>query len=152
MLDCNTRTLDVRPPFTMTPSCGQVWFFETACAPVNTIVLLSLANTYYIGSPISSGARRQPSSTGRRRSTVLHNLHLNDPSLPAPGEMIGDTHPAVLSASPHSVSPIIRPREPQHSRNPSLGELHQELEQEQEAQVVSSTLNESRRGDCLEFT
>lgn len=41
------------------------------------------------------------------------------------------------TASPQSGSPIISQREPQHLRNPSLGELHQELEQEQEAQVVS---------------
>ncbi|RDA83198.1 hypothetical protein CP532_1229 [Ophiocordyceps camponoti-leonardi (nom. inval.)] len=62
-----------------------------------------------------------PSSpqTGRRRSTVLMNLHLNDPAVPAPGEMMHDPH------QPH----------PNHHRAPSLGELHQELEAEQEAHV-----------------
>lgn len=60
---------------------------------------------------------------------MLMNLQLNDPSLPSPGEMIN---------SPHSLSgsPIIGTGDPHHNRAPSLGEIHQELEQEQEAQVV----------------
>lgn len=41
------------------------------------------------------------------------NMHLTDPNLPGPGEMA------------------------QHHRAPSLGEIHQQLENEQEAQVVS---------------
>jgi hypothetical protein len=42
------------------------------------------------------------------------------------------------NASPSSLggSPIIGTGDPHHQRAPSLGELHQELEQEQEAQVV----------------
>lgn len=47
----------------------------------------------------------------------MNNFHLNDPTLPSPGEL-----------QPGS------PR-PGHHRQPSLGELHQELENEQEAQV-----------------
>lgn len=47
------------------------------------------------------------------------NLQLNDPAVPAPGEMVSE----------HGI--------PQHHRAPSLGELHQELEAEQEAHVVS---------------
>jgi hypothetical protein len=80
-------------------------------------------------------------SSERQRSTVTMNLSLNDPSLPGPGELhsreqgrplIGHHHPAV---SPHSLggSPTLMAH---HQRAPSLGELHQELEQEQEAQVV----------------
>ncbi|KAJ3496830.1 hypothetical protein NLG97_g2368 [Lecanicillium saksenae] len=62
-------------------------------------------------------AHRSSSNTGRRRSNVLMNLQLNDPTVPAPGEMVAE----------HSI--------PEHHRAPSLGELHQELEAEQEAHV-----------------
>lgn len=80
------------------------------------------------------------------------NLQLNDPALPAPGEMVSaeQPHPNLTSysampastlaygrASPRSMgSPIIPSRDLGHNRAPSLGEIHQELEQEQEAQVV----------------
>lgn len=77
-------------------------------------------------------------SSERQRSSVTMNLSLNDPSLPGPGELqsrplVGHQHPAV---SPHSLggSPTLMAH---HQRAPSLGELHQELEQEQEAQVVN---------------
>ncbi|KAF4625492.1 hypothetical protein G7Y89_g12675 [Cudoniella acicularis] len=86
----------------------------------------------------SAPRNRQSSHTGRRRSTVLMNLQLNDPSLPPPGEMVTDTHIASYrTASPQSISgsPIISSGDPHHNRAPSLGEIHQELEQEQEAQV-----------------
>jgi hypothetical protein len=45
---------------------------------------------------------------------------------------------ALRTASPssHGGSPIFATADPHHQRAPSLGELHQELEQEQEAQVV----------------
>ena len=56
------------------------------------------------------------------------NLNLNDPGLPAPGE---------LAMSPSSRSRSGQwPHSPHHERAPSLGELHQELEYEQEGQVV----------------
>ena len=86
--------------------------------------------------PISVGR-----SSERQRASVAMNLSLNDPSLPGPGELqnreqsrpLVGHHPAV---SPHSLggSPTLLAH---HQRAPSLGELHQELEQEQEAQVVS---------------
>ncbi|KAM3484832.1 hypothetical protein MY8738_001734 [Beauveria namnaoensis] len=60
---------------------------------------------------------RSSSNAGRRRSNVLMNLQLNDPTVPGPGEMVSE----------HGI--------PQHHRAPSLGELHQELEAEQEAHV-----------------
>jgi hypothetical protein len=90
------------------------------------------------GSSSSSATRnRQPSHTGRRRSTVLMNLQLNDPALPPPGEMINEGA-AYRATSPQSMagSPIIGSVDLHHYRTPSLGEIHQELEQEQEAQVV----------------
>jgi hypothetical protein len=74
------------------------------------------------------------------------NIHLNDPSLPAPGEMASEVSNVSGTSSPHPLpshsphrlgqSPRLLPLEPRHSRAPSLGELHQELEAEQEAQVV----------------
>lgn len=59
------------------------------------------------------------------------------------GENPGPAHrtsmgQAFRTASPtsHGGSPIFATADPHHQRAPSLGELHQELEQEQEAQVV----------------
>jgi hypothetical protein len=64
----------------------------------------------------SSGSMRRDVERARRRSSIRMNLNLNDPSILAPGEM---------------------QRSPHHERAPSLGNLHQELEYEQEGQVVS---------------
>ena len=67
------------------------------------------------------------------------NLQLNDPALPPPGEMINEGAASTYRAtSPLSMtgSPTIGSVDPRHYRAPSLGEIHQELEQEQEAQVV----------------
>lgn len=71
------------------------------------------------------------------------SLNLNDPTLPGPGELqAGDPRSSIGHAfrttSPQSIggSPTIATGDPHHQRAPSLGELHQELEQEQEAQVV----------------
>ena len=76
----------------------------------------------------------------RRRSNAFLSSH--DPALPGPGELqTGDLRsPTNMSfpfrtASPHGLgSPILGPHH--RDRAPSLGELHQELEAEQEAQVV----------------
>ncbi|RYP73501.1 hypothetical protein DL769_004215 [Monosporascus sp. CRB-8-3] len=83
---------------------------------------------------------RQSPQTGRRRSSVLMNLQLNDPTLPGPGEMVAEERlnrmvhsPQPMAASPRS--PFLPGGDPHHNRTPSLGELHQELEAEQEAQV-----------------
>lgn len=68
------------------------------------------------------------------------------------GETPGSAHRpsmghAIRTASPtsHGGSPIFATADPHHQRAPSLGELHQELEQEQEAQVVG--LAHPRHGD-----
>ena len=74
------------------------------------------------------------------------NLQLNDPTLPSPGEMINEGQVAAYrTASPQSAigSPIIPSGDPHHYRAPSLGEIHQELEQEQEAQVVCDVFLEA---------
>lgn len=89
----------------------------------------------------SSGSvsrNRQSPSAGRRRSAVLMNIQLNDPTTPSAGEMITEHQvSSYRTASPQSLagSPIIATGDPHHFRAPSLGEIHQELEQEQEAQV-----------------
>lgn len=82
----------------------------------------------------------------RRRSNAF--LSSYDPTLPGPGELqVGDlrgqsyqgTNLPFRSVSPQAIgSPIMRGH---RDRAPSLGELHQELEAEQEAQVVSRLLN-----------
>ncbi|KAG9249301.1 hypothetical protein BJ878DRAFT_1832 [Calycina marina] len=85
----------------------------------------------------SSASRNRPhAGTGRRRSTVLMNLQLNDPNVPGPGEMVSE-NAGFRSGSPNSItsSPTIPSHDARHYRTPSLGEIHQELEQEQEAQV-----------------
>ncbi|KAK4042831.1 hypothetical protein C8A01DRAFT_44188 [Parachaetomium inaequale] len=93
------------------------------------------------GSPNSPlSPRNQSPSTDRRRSQVLMNLQIADPSVPAPGEMVSDSQnnsfqtssPAPVAASPRLIATRAPPH---HNRAPSLGELHQELENEQEFQV-----------------
>ncbi|KAJ6086244.1 hypothetical protein N7486_010525 [Penicillium sp. IBT 16267x] len=80
----------------------------------------------------------------RRRSAAGMNLNLNESpsasgnhgegSWPDHRSSIGH---AFRTASPtsHGGSPVFATADPHHQRAPSLGELHQELEQEQEAQV-----------------
>lgn len=63
------------------------------------------------------------------------NLQLNDPAIPAPGEMAND-RPSHQPSSPLLLSHSPTTADPHHHRAPSLGELHQELEAEQEAHVV----------------
>ncbi|KAJ5604410.1 hypothetical protein N7510_009564 [Penicillium lagena] len=80
----------------------------------------------------------------RRRSAAGMNLNLTE-SGPGPsnnGDAPLSDHrssigQALRTASPsnHGGSPIFATADPHHQRAPSLGELHQELEQEQEAQV-----------------
>ncbi|KAF2467284.1 uncharacterized protein BDR25DRAFT_234989 [Lindgomyces ingoldianus] len=76
----------------------------------------------------SSGSMRRDVERARRRSSIRMNLNLNDPTLPAPGEL-------QRSPSTRTRNPNPWPASPHHERAPSLGELHQELEYEQEGQV-----------------
>lgn len=94
----------------------------------------------------SSNGQASPQSarvTERRQSTLAMNLNLNDPSLPGPGELAASDPRASATNSPghasHRNSFHIHSSggDPHHQRAPSLGEIHQEMEQEQEAQVVS---------------
>ncbi|KAJ5173522.1 uncharacterized protein N7500_001453 [Penicillium coprophilum] len=81
----------------------------------------------------------------RRRSNAGMNLNINEMGT---GHAASDTPAsdhhhrssigqAFRTASPssHGGSPVFATADPHHQRAPSLGELHQELEQEQEAQV-----------------
>lgn len=86
---------------------------------------------------INAGIRNSPDRNSpryeRRRSSIMTNIQLNDPAIPGPGEMI--TSNGTRSPSLYMRSPQL-PENPQHHRAPSLGEIHQQLENEQEAQVV----------------
>ncbi|PNP51977.1 hypothetical protein THARTR1_07186 [Trichoderma harzianum] len=79
----------------------------------------------------SSLARSLASPPSRRRSTILMNLQLNDPAVPAPGEMFQEH----MRVSPQPYGGGAPPESSRHIRTPSLGELHQELEAEQEGHV-----------------
>ncbi|RYC57742.1 hypothetical protein CHU98_g8465 [Xylaria longipes] len=117
-------------------------------SPRSASISLQAAATVNAGLQHEPGRRTSSSSlsrqrhspqAGRRRSAVLMNLQLNDPAVPAPGEMVsesgGNPHHPIMSPQPLSSSPLLTGRDPHHNRAPSLGELHQELEAEQEAQV-----------------
>ncbi|KAL1999653.1 hypothetical protein VTN02DRAFT_4210 [Thermoascus thermophilus] len=100
---------------------------------------LSLSRQSSRSSPRTSS---RLSVSERRRSAVGMSLNLNDPSVPGPGELPSSDHRSSIgnafrTASPTSIggSPTIATGDPHHQRAPSLGEIHQELEQEQEAQV-----------------
>jgi hypothetical protein len=75
--------------------------------------LSSLQAAATINAGMRSSNSPRTSATQRRRSSLLTNLHLNDAQVPGPGEM----------------------QDSQHHRAPSLGQMHQELENEQEHQV-----------------
>ncbi|KAK3991416.1 hypothetical protein QBC44DRAFT_237310 [Cladorrhinum sp. PSN332] len=103
------------------------------------------------GSPLSP-SRHSPISD-RRRSQVHMNLQIADPAVPAPGEMLLENHnhnnsfQEPFNLSPrflHSSPRLVATGESAHRRAPSLGEIHQELENEQEYQV-NRLLAEIRR-------
>lgn len=93
--------------------------------------------------PSTNIGDRDP-TTGRRRSSILMNLQLANPGLPAAGEMQNQSGATVGgSAAYPPPSPGLATGSPMsshypHHRQPSLGEMHQELETEQEAAVVGS--------------
>ncbi|KAG9259292.1 uncharacterized protein F5Z01DRAFT_670007 [Emericellopsis atlantica] len=105
-------------------------------SPRSASVSLQAAATLNAGLRRSSNSslrgHQSPTQIGRRRS-ILMNLQHNDPTVPAPGEMASEQHSHVVSPQLGAISPTTA--DPHHHRAPSLGELHQELEAEQEAQV-----------------
>lgn len=74
-------------------------------------------------------------SLERRRSSLLNNISLNDPTIPGPGELQQVSGSNTSSRRMSRRSFAMATADPHHQRQPSLGELHQELENEQEAQV-----------------
>jgi hypothetical protein len=72
----------------------------------------------------------------RRRSSLLTNFALNDPTIPAPGEM-QQSHSARSGRRSSVVSPAAGddPQMPHHHRQPSLGEMYQDMEIETEGRV-----------------
>ncbi|KAF2154366.1 hypothetical protein K461DRAFT_128316 [Myriangium duriaei CBS 260.36] len=71
-------------------------------------------------------------SPERRRSSNLANLTLHDHGSPT-HEFPGQYSPLLPSSQPRS--PLMNTADPYHQRTPSLGQIHQQLENEQEAQV-----------------
>ncbi|KAI0186020.1 hypothetical protein EV127DRAFT_188221 [Xylaria flabelliformis] len=144
----NGSVAAVASPGAAAESASAVRGESPSPSPRSASISLQAAATVNAGLQHEPGRRTSRSSlsrqrhspqAGRRRSAVLMNLQLNDPSLPAPGEMVlesgGNPHHPRMSPQPLSSSPLLTGRDPHHNRAPSLGELHQELEAEQEAQV-----------------
>ncbi|PGH36741.1 hypothetical protein GX50_00401 [[Emmonsia] crescens] len=131
----NTNSTDI--PLGQSPSPRSSSISLAAAATMNATDRSRRSSTSMNrGSPQASRVHE------RRRSTVPMNLNLNDPTLPGPGELSSSDHRSSIGSayrthSPTSIggNPTIATGDPHHQRAPSLGEIHQELEQEQEAQV-----------------
>ncbi|KAF2228247.1 hypothetical protein BDZ85DRAFT_13589 [Elsinoe ampelina] len=89
-------------------------------------------NTLQATAAINAGLQRNTSNTRpsmsqeRRRSSLITSLNLNNTEHP------GSTSPQIPS---QPRSPLMNTADPHHQRTPSLGQIHQQLENEQEAQV-----------------
>lgn len=108
-----------------------------AAASMNAADISRRSSTSNRGSP-----RLPRMLSERRRSQVAMSLNLNDPALPSPGELsTSDRRPSFgqsfSSMSPSQINgrPTVATGDPNHQRHASLGDIHNELEQEQEAQV-----------------
>lgn len=96
-------------------------------------------------SSISSNARGSPQLLRSGQDPSSRNaamrINLSDPAAPGPGELqtagAGRRPSQTMFRSSPLGSPVASTADPHHQRAPSIGELYQELEQEQEAQVVS---------------
>lgn len=145
------NSLPPSPPTTSTPSRSissamSLPYREDTPSPrpsTHSLAAAAAINATERRSSYGQGSPRLDRRTSeRRRSQVAMNLNLNDPSLPGPGELpssdrrssIGN---AFSTASPPSIGgrTTLATGDPHHHRQPSLGEIHNSLEQEQEAQV-----------------
>lgn len=143
----NSETLRRQTP---SPSPRSSSVSLAAAATINAGMQNQDSRRSSISSNRNRGSMAAAGRNERRRSNVMMNLHLNDPSLPGPGELQGSDGRSSIghlfrTSSPHSIvgSPIAGIGDPHHQRAPSLGEIHQELEQEQEAQVVGPSIPHS---------
>ncbi|KAF2479443.1 hypothetical protein BDY17DRAFT_327412 [Neohortaea acidophila] len=111
-----------RPPSPRSPSLSSL----QAAATINAGLQRSPSN--------SSPGNRGP-GLDRRRSSLMNNLSINDPTTPGPGELqqCNDSNRSSPRLGRRSIA--YGTADPHHQRQPSLGEIHQELENEQEAQV-----------------
>ncbi|KAK4554100.1 hypothetical protein LTR86_008941 [Recurvomyces mirabilis] len=102
--------------------------------PLSSLQAAATINRGLQRSPGSNSPVRSMHGLERRRSSLMNNLIINDPTVPAPGELQQSNS---NQSSPRSArrSFVLATADPHHHRQPSLGELHQELENEQEAQV-----------------
>ncbi|KAL4933453.1 uncharacterized protein BDV17DRAFT_110197 [Aspergillus undulatus] len=132
LLDAPTQTL---------PSTGS--------GPANS-TSSSLNNNHTNTMTSELSRRHHPISGSERRRSGNLNLNSNSNGsytsesgageIPSPSDhrsSFGHGHNGLRTSSPSNLggSPVIGTGDPHHQRTPSLGELHQELEQEQEAQV-----------------
>ena len=108
-----------------------------AAASMNAADISRRSSTSNRGSP-----RLPRRLSERRRSQVAMSINLNDPALPSPGELSSPDRRPSIGQSFSSMSPstiggrtTVSTGDPHHQRQTSLGEIHNQLEQEQEAQV-----------------
>lgn len=121
-LSTNANTLPPTPPSPRSPSLSSL----QAAAAINAGLHRS---------PSGASPARNAQGLERRRSSLMNNLNLNDPAVPGPGELQQSNTSNSGSPRLGRRSLILNTADPNHQRHPSLGELHQELENEQEAQV-----------------
>ena len=129
------QTANMPPNRNETPSPRSSSISLAAAAVTNA------ANESRRSSLSNRGSPRLGRMPSDRRRSVAMNLNLNDPTIPSPGELSSSDSRAGFSqytlASPPTIGgrSAIATGDPHHQRQPSLGEIHNELEQEQEAQV-----------------
>jgi hypothetical protein len=145
------------PPLTTPSSRRSRRSSTTSESPVNgtgtppahlSPSVTSLAAAAAVNAGIQSEDRRPSTGSlfggpayGRRRSSVRHNIALNDPAMPSPGELAMSPGARAHAQQPGFAGQTGSGSPTRHVRAPSLGELHQELESEQEAQVVSRSVD-----------
>lgn len=145
------NSLPPSPPISSTPtrsmsSTMNIPYREDTPSPrpsTHSLAAAAAINATERRSSHGQGSPRLDRRTSeRRRSQVAMNINLNDPTIPGPGELpstdrrssIGN---AFSTASPSSIGGrnTLATGDPNHHRQPSLGDIHNSLEQEQEAQV-----------------
>lgn len=118
----NTDTFRNSPPSPRSPSLSSLQAAATINAGLHR-------------SPSGVSPARNTQGLERRRSSLMNNLSINDPTVPGPGELQQSVGSNNSSPRFGRRSLVLNTADPHHQRQPSLGELHQELENEQEAQV-----------------
>ncbi|PYH94622.1 hypothetical protein BO71DRAFT_325139 [Aspergillus ellipticus CBS 707.79] len=137
------------PPTLSDPLSSQSGVSTAASVNMNNGSSNGHSNTISTDLPHRPSHNHRTSMTGseRRRSaagssSILNNGNTNasdsasgEPPLAPHDHRTSLGHNALRASSPYGGNPTVAVGDPHHQRAPSLGELHQELEQEQEAQV-----------------